>query len=88
MIEKLLAAISVVASAFAAFIFLDARHASSEALTEFRWTQEKRAISETQDEIGFAENQGDIERLARKEEELDQIIDVFCHQFPDDRECD
>jgi len=87
MADKIAPTIAIVASCFAAFFFIDGRYVQRQLFSDFRWTQEARAISETQDEIGFAERDGDLQRLARKQEELEHLVDVFCHEFPEDREC-
>lgn len=59
--------------------WLDSRYARSQLVEDLVWSGMKREIRELRREVEAGE---------ADPEELDDLLDRFCRQYPEDRECD
>lgn len=75
---------AVMGGAYGSVWFLDGRYAPLAALDNLQWSQLKEDLRQLRDRIETAENP----RLKRDLElDLEDLLDRFCKEYPNDREC-
>lgn len=70
--------VTAVAALAGLFTFAETRYAPAAQVEDLVWSGMKREIRELRREVA--------EGVATQEE-LDELLDRFCREFPDDREC-
>lgn len=64
--------------------FQDTRHVMASEYQDFQWSVLKQQIRDLREDI---ENEGDPERVEEWELDLEELLDLFCRKYADDREC-
>ena len=65
----------------------DAKYVPLSEWQDFQWGMIKRDIREIENEIADAEYEERYDLAERLEEDLENLIDLLCRKYPEDREC-
>ena len=87
-VQSAVAVVALVGGAYGFTHTLDTRYVPLSEWQDFQWSMLRKELREIEKDMAAAEFAGNAEYAEQLAEDYDELLELLCRKYPEDRDCE